>query len=192
MSRNIWLVQSGKFRKEPKPEEEILGFSHIVDLDYMGAAEFEFEFDSGTSSNNPLYNGMRRIVKNSDNYDFFEITKRKDALGRKLYLYCNKDESEELIPLVREFAKNDYAKRGTGFCRYLKASAEALETDKYLKNFWWDIKNDFILVFGEEHKELIRNHVEVMRQQCPELFPKPKTGLIQKLLSLLDNAKFCK
>ncbi len=185
-SIRIWLVQTGIWRKE-KCEDE-LTLEKYIDLTYMGAAEYEMEFDSNSGKlRNPLYLSLERIFLDKENYEFYPLPKRKDAYGNQLYLYCKKDMVEELKPFVRKLLDGKIKTKNGPSVSYVKASIEDIEKYPKMKNFWWDIKNDYFIFYGEDKFEKINDSLDSFFEENKEkLLPKikkqKKSSIIKRFL----------
>ncbi len=144
-----WLVQAGVFKHDI---EEITGRKSIIDLNYMGSAEFEW---------GALPQSTKRMLTNIDFYDVFTFPQYVNAQGEQLMVYAPKMFIEHISEIVEELA--------TGNCR-LK---EICTLPKYLKgektyhyaDFWWDIENDFYIFFGEQKRDLVLAAQNAMRER---------------------------
>lgn len=185
----MYLIQTGKFRNKPKEEMEILGFSHIINLKEMFAAEFEMvsTYINGKQEfKNPLWLSLRRFIKERSNYTYIKVPDKKDVLGNEMYVYCKKEDEEEVLNAVKELLKKEYCKRPIGLRAYMQAKKEVLSKDIYddsyickYQNFWWDIENDVLMFFGKDKIDKIDDILDVMHEKWKdELFPK-KTFLIK-------------
>lgn len=201
--KNMWLVQKGKFKNENEIDntQEVIGFSHIADLAYMGAAEFEAIWSNSQQKIvNPLAVSLKRFVKNRENYQYNKVTKLKDALDNQMYVYCNNEDTQEAISAVRKLAKGEPCKRYHGVDSYLRASKEDLIKDmnesKYLRmkmDFWWDIENDILIFFGEDKMEKINGVLDILHEKWKdELFPPVKNNIITKIKMLFSRKKYVK
>lgn len=182
----MWLLQTGTWKTNVEENEEIIGFSHFVNLHYMGAAEYEIKSHCGEMVN-PLALSLERIYMNKNDFDFFPMLKRKDALGRQMYVYCRKEQAEEIKKLIREQIKHEYVKRPALLGLYLNKSAEQLEdvTNVRLREFWWDIENDAVIFFGENRKEQIQLVVDTLYEKNK---PAEKPSFLKKVRNLFKKA----
>ena len=145
-----WLVQSGVFKDDI---EEINGRNSIVNLNYMGSAEFEW---------GALPQSTQRMLTNIDFYDVFPFPQYENTKGEPLMVYAPKMFIEHIAQIVDELAqgKNYRLKERCTLPEYLKGE----RTYNYA-NFWWDIENDFYIFFGEEKKELVLEAQRSMRER---------------------------
>ena len=188
--KDMWLVQSGHFINNDKEKKS---FDDYIWLDYMGAAEFEIEnvyINGKYESKNPLCLSLKRIIKDRENYQWVKMLKRKDGLGNQMYIYCKSEDIEEAKVAVRGLINGKETKRPCGLWGYIRLSGEKIEEKgDRIKNFWWDIKNDIFIVFGEDKVELINEALDKNYEKWKdELFPTPKK------ISFIDKIKaiFCK
>ena len=185
--KSIYYVQTGTF----KIPEEIDGFDSIVDLNYMGAAEFEqciVREDGKYVTKNPLYLSLKRILKNRNDYAFSKIVKRKNTKGEPMYVFCKKEETVDTISGIRELIKKDYTcKRGIHLTSYFERTLEELENPN-LTNFWWDIENDFFFFFGDEKKNMLTIAMDHLYQEWKDEFEgKKKVSFFKKLSKIFSK-----
>lgn len=153
--REPWLVQAGKFKNIEVPKT----IDDVVELKYMGAAEFEMElvYENGKNElKNPLFLSIKRMAKYQNDYEFVEIPNKKDAAGNQMYIYCKKEDIEVCKSYAIEMLKKESCKRATLLPRYYNLTKDDIEYGNYI-NFWWDIKNDFFIFFGDEKVEVLKN-----------------------------------
>lgn len=184
---NLYLIQTGTFTYP----NEIDGIDSIIDLTLMGAAEFEIEtvYENGRYvSKNPLNLSLKRILKNRENYNFAKITRRKNTKGEQMYVYCKTNETEETIRQIRELIKKDYTcKRSIYLTQYFKRTPEELD-NPFVKNFWWDIHNDFFIFFGEEKMKMLNSAMNNLYEKWKDEFkPKEKASFMKKLLNIFKK-----
>lgn len=178
MTTKMNLIQRGTFNNN-LPLNKITGFDSICQLHYMGAAEYEC---------GALPKSLKRIVKNSDSYEF---KKTKGSILRNykkenliIYYSKNNEDSfniEEYINLIKKNAKgNHYTKLSSGLEYYLRNNLDENTFDfSWTKldtvNFWWDIENDLFFFFGESKQEQILKMIECLHEKWKdELFPQTK------------------
>lgn len=129
----FFLIQRGTFNKEGK---FLTGSDGVVNLDYMGSAEFEW---------GAIPKAYRRLMYHFEEYEIFNTgiyTPEHD----ELMLLCKKDCSEHLIQAVREFTQQPYRlKEYSELEKVPKARKEDKSYDGRRSNFWWciDIKNSY-------------------------------------------------
>ena len=160
MEKQMWLLQTGSWKHNIDETKEVEGFSHFVFLHYMGAAEYEMKncyLDGKNGLYNPLYLSLKRMYEQKDSFDYFKMVKRKDALGRQMYIYCRKEDEEWAKEAVREQIKKEWVKRPALLGAYLKKTQEELENanPRFIREFWWDIENDVLIFFGDDKIEKI-------------------------------------
>lgn len=138
---DLWLIQRGTF-KDIRPED-IEGMDSLIRWSYMGSAEFEF---------GALPESLRRIVSGHKGYEFVEIPEIKDKNGDTLRVYCKTSEREDAVAAANHLATVEHGyKELAGVKSYIDGLFNLYITG----NFWWDIKNDFFLMFGEEKQQLV-------------------------------------
>lgn len=147
---NCRLVQSGVFRKNIA---EITGRKSIIDLNYMGAAEFEW---------GALPESTQRMLTNIDFYDVFTFPQYVNTEGEPLMVYAPRMFIDHITKIVEELAKgeNYYLKERCTLPEYLNGEITYNYTD-----FWWDIQNDFYIFFGEEKRDLVLAAQTAMRER---------------------------
>ena len=191
--REMWLVQTGSFRKNIEKMESV---DDIVELRYMGAAEFEgtFTYVNGKSELvNPLWLSLRRMIRDREEFEFVKMLKRKNALSEQMYIYCRSENVENTKAAVRKFLKGEPCKISTGITRYLDATWEDLAEDKELdrrhyRDFYWDIENDVFIFWGEENMEKIKTVLEYKYNEWKtDLFPEVKKSVFEKIMALLKK-----
>ncbi len=178
---NIWLIQTGKWFEDYNENQTC--FSKRIDFDFMGAAEFEQEWD-GSKLVNPLFHSLKRMSLSRDSYEFIPIPNRKDARGNILYVYCKKDYEISLVKEVIKLMDGKIQTKLSPRVNYAKASLEDLEKHRYV-NFWWDIKNDFFVFYGEDKVKEINDSFDEFIETHSDIFPKKaKKNLFAKFLDL--------
>lgn len=142
------LVQSGKFKDDI---EEITGRKSIVDLNYMGSAEFEW---------GALPQSTQRMLTNIDFYDIFTFPQYVNAQGEPLMIYAPKMFIEHISGIVDELAtgKNYHLQERCTLPAYLKG-------ERSYEDFWWDIENDFYIFFGDQKRDLVLAAQKAMREK---------------------------
>lgn len=150
----LWLIQRGRFKDVLR--ENITGIDSLLKFDYMGAAEFEF---------GALPKSLRRMIEANDGlYDFLEVTSVKDKDKNTARVYCKREETSAVIEAVKTLSRNDYGyKEAALMNKYIKEGAES--DDYFSCNFWWDIENDFFIVFGDEKQELLQIAIDRMKEK---------------------------
>ena len=147
-----WLVQSGISKNN---NEEITGINSIIDLNYMGSAEFEW---------NALPQSTQRMLTNIEFYDVFTFPQYVNGNGEELMVYAPRMFIEHIAEIVENLANgslNGNLKEWCNLSDYLKGKERAYKH----ANFWWDIENDFYIFFGKEKKELVLEAQRAMRER---------------------------
>lgn len=126
----FWLIQRGTFLEKGK---YLTGTDGVVELDYMGSAEFEW---------GAIPKAYRRLMYNFSEYEVFH-TEIYTPEHEELMLFCKKDCKDEIMQTIREFIEKPY---------HLQEYSELEKVPKARKgdtsyngrhsNFWWciDIK----------------------------------------------------
>lgn len=86
--QKCWLVQSGVFKDNIK---ELTNLESIIDLNYMGSANFEF---------GALPQSLRRMLTNIEFYDVFAFPEYKNIQGESLMVYAPKMFIEHISKIV--------------------------------------------------------------------------------------------
>lgn len=179
-----WLVQTGKFNKNINSPKSI---DDLIELKYMGAAEFEMEltYENGKSElKNPLFLSIKRMARFQKEYEFVKMLKRKDSLGNQMYIYCKKEDVEECKEYVRKMVEKESCKRATLLPKYYNLSRSDVASGKYI-NFWWDIKNDFFIFFGDDKIELFKEMFTAYEERFHDEFYPPTA--FSKFKKFLQN-----
>lgn len=142
----LYLVQRGKLHAG-EHFERFTGSKDnaFVELDYMGAAEFEW---------GAIPKAYRRIF---DKFDEFELIKTDLVTneGKFFYLFCKKDRYEDTLACIKEYIENPYTLHEySHLSEHFKKQVDNFSwSNNYKKtDFWWDIVNDWIgfLAGGEK------------------------------------------
>lgn len=152
-----YLIQRGSFKKISGPAT---GFDMLVNLDYMGSAEFEF-------GNIP--NSMKRICERIEHIQMID-TGFSSFDHLDLYVICVND-VKDLLQNYVEFLVTDHIhlKERTN----LKESINGIDSigrhvrfDPYIRTmFWWDIENDWMLVLGESNAKNVVTGVKKVAER---------------------------
>lgn len=126
-----YLIQRGKFEDRDYKK----GLDSIVELDYMGAAEFEF---------GALPKSLANIRNRIQYYIYFDI-----SIGTNVVtVFCYKDKKDEIRDYLNLLADGKMTlHERSDFDNWIHPS-------KYYQskiNFWWDIEND--LMFWKHNPE---------------------------------------
>ena len=142
----MYLIQRG-YRKNSDDFTGLTGPNGLIELDYMGAAEFEW----GT-----IPASYRRIMGEYENYVFHK-TKLINVNGCPLWLYCHKDKATEVERCISEYVKSWYkTKEFTNLDSHFSPETvkHSIGQRKFeLKtNFWWDVEkyHDWMAFIGAD------------------------------------------
>jgi len=146
-----YLVQRAKFKKDVS---ENTGIDSILNLDYMGSAEFEFG-----SLPKSLKEMCSKIAK-------IKVTMVKDVInykGQRLCLICSDDQVEDITKFFKAESGRDSRpyrlKEYSGISEAVSgidSHGKPIEDDSYYTcQFWWDIDNHWMACFGKENAEKV-------------------------------------
>ncbi len=162
-----WLIQRGKFREEPIKNKN--GLYSIISLDLMTSGEFYDEY---------LNNSLNRMITNFSSYEMLE-TSIRDKRNTPMYIFYNKEIIDRRCILDSiELLKNDCnLKEWCGLNSYLNGTSSFSRND-----FWWDIRNDYFVFFG--NKDLILNTMHEMDidKRLESMIKNDKSNFIKKLI----------
>lgn len=133
MNDRFWLIQRGSFN-DPKTATEFLGGSakHLINPDYMGAAEFEF---------GAIPKAYRRILGQYDQFSLHK-TDMTNLRGVPLYLFCKDTQYELILAELKVYIRTVYhTKEWTNMEVHFNEELQRYGATKHkLKtNFWWCI-----------------------------------------------------
>ena len=177
-----YLIQRGTIRDIK--ETEIYGLDSLISYDYMGSAEFEW---------GALPNSLKRMTASWTNYECVQVPDINspdknimDADGNILYVICNKDQKDEIIIAINEFASKKYnnTKEFVGLHDYITCK------QRLKVNFWWDINNDWMCCFSEG---LARKLVIAINMVCVKHSQSVNTSIVamsDRIICLYSNIKF--
>lgn len=118
----------GGLRNGGLTDEAMSLLRNIFSFDYMGAAEFEF---------GALPNALSKIAKNTDKYQTFAISmKTKEGNEKDVYIICARTDSDEIISLLKLFAKNEYGRK-TPHTKERVGLQDAINEAKYSRAKGW-------------------------------------------------------
>lgn len=96
----LYLIQRGTFNDIKKKDYKgLIGKDCLIDLDYMGSAEFEW----GATPK-----AYRRIMAQKEDYIFHYCNTIKDHKGKILVVYCKKENAEEIEKAIKEYIDKPY------------------------------------------------------------------------------------
>lgn len=134
------LIQRGSFRDLKKEYNSLTGRDGLIDLDYMGSAEFEC---------GAIPRSYRRIMGNRDKYIFHYCHDIKDYRGKIMVIFCEKQYAEKIEAEMKRFIKEHYHLK-----EFVTIHDHLEGKDKYLlsKDFWWcidyTVTGDWMAWFG--------------------------------------------
>lgn len=103
------------------------GIDSVLNFDYMGSAEFEFD---------ALPQSLKRIRNEISDYHQYEFTLN----GKKVNVFCNNKNYTEIYNMIKDLADDKYRlKEYCDFRHFIYFSPHMLKSD-----FWWDIENDYM------------------------------------------------
>lgn len=127
---NFWLIQRGFF-KETSTSHTVL--DEVVNLDYMGAAEFEW---------GALPKAYRRMMYHFSEYEVFH-TEIYTPEHDELMVFCKTDCVTEVIPAIHQFIEQPYSlKEYSDLEKVPKAKKDDTSYNRRRSNFWWCIDDD--------------------------------------------------
>ena len=146
-----YLVQRAKFKKDVV---ENTGIDSILNLDYMGSAEFEF---------GSLPKSLKEMCEKIAN---LKVTMVKDVInykGQRLCLVCSDDQVEDITKFFkaetdrssREYRLKEYSGISEAVSGKDSRGEPVKEDGYYTVEFWWDIDNNWMACFGKENAEKV-------------------------------------
>lgn len=139
MKDTFWLIQRGEFRNNLDSAISFLGGSNsnLIDLDYMGAAEFEW---------GAIPKAYRRIMGQFEKYSL-HVTDLVTVGVVPFCLYCRNDRYEVILDAIKKYLNEPYQlKEWSNMCSHFTATPTddfpmAKKHIKYERqtNFWWCI-----------------------------------------------------
>lgn len=149
--RHPYLIQRAKI----KTRDTTLVLSRVVDLDYMGAAEFEF---------GALPKSLRRIEASLDKTNLLTLKEIKEGKRPlRVFSYFSPEEVEEYTKYLQEIRENKRRlKEPVSFSNGVTAYGD--------DDFWWDIENDAMFSFDQK----FMNNIQVYLKNSLALMNKEK------------------
>ena len=136
MKNKFWLIQRGKFNDLAKATKFLGGSQeHLIDPDYMGAAEFEW---------GAIPKAYRRIMGQFDKYSL-HVTDLITTGGVPFCLYCRDDRYEVILNAIKVYLKEHYQlKEWSNMHAHFEPTPTGEWSRKHHKyelqtNFWWCI-----------------------------------------------------
>lgn len=134
MGKYFWLIQRGSFRALDTAEKFLGGSSeHLIDPDYMGAAEFEW---------GAIPKAYRRIMGQYEQYSL-HVTDMVTTGGVPFCLYCADSRYDQILCEIKVYLKEHYPlKEWTNMETHFEAGCpfgEDYRRHQLKTNFWWCI-----------------------------------------------------
>ncbi len=144
----FYLIQRGKFNKDGNG---LTGRDGVVDLDYMGSAEFEF---------GAIPRSFRRIMHNFNNY-VYTSTGIYTKENNELILFSNQESSSEILEGLISFISNPYyLKEYSELEKIPNSSTKDTGLTKLRTDFWWCIEfNKDWMAFLNSNRELFERGI---------------------------------
>ena len=128
--KRFYLIQRGNFKNEGK---SLTGSDGVVNLDYMGATEFEW---------GAIPKAYRRMMYQFTEYEVFN-TGIYTPEHEELMVFCRKDCSAEVIQAIRHFIEHPYGlKEYSDLEKVPRATKIDRSYSRRCCNFWWCIDID--------------------------------------------------
>lgn len=129
------------------------GIKRIIDLEYMG----QFEYEGNTI---PI---SRMFIEYYKEYYYFYPTQIFTKDGNQMYIYANgnlvNDKLKENQNFISSLAKFNI-ERNFSLWEYINKNSEDC-----LYDFWWNIEGDYLILFGEDKKDLINLFINECHQR---------------------------
>ena len=151
-------LQKGKFLINNIDElvnipEDKNGIKRIIELEYMG----QFEYEGNTIPISRMF-----IEYYKDDYYFYP-TQIFNKDGNQMYIYANgnivNDKLKENPNFISSLAKFNI-ERNFSLWEYINKDSE-----ECLYDFWWNIEADYLILFGEDKKDLINLFINECHQR---------------------------
>lgn len=154
--RKPYLVQRGAIHR-PLGKYEGVKLTSAVDMDYMGAAEFEF---------GALPLSLRRIQAQMQLFQQYKLDSHKvtceghDYVLRVFANFDTDEQKEQYEGWLHEIAADTVRlKEHTGFEIHGRGT-NFPKIDRFGTDFWWDIKNDVMFSFDKNFMNRIERHLK--------------------------------
>ena len=148
MQMNFYLIQRGKFNEDGN---ELTGRDGVVNLDYMGSAEFEF---------GAIPRSYKRIMYDFDKY-VYTSTGIYTKENNELILFSNKKMSNEILKGLTSFINDPYhLKEYSELEKIPNSSINDTGFEKLSTDFWWCIEfNKDWMAFLNSNRELFEKGI---------------------------------
>lgn len=143
-----YLIQRGKFKSVKGP---VTGIDMLIDLDYMGSAEFEF---------GALLKSLKKMCKEADLFEVYPTGFcRIDKLG--LFIICKSVDKDTVMGYIEKLTLNMYRLKEISYL------PEALvpERDYQRFDFWWDIDNQYMFCLGKKNAKNVIKAIKAVREK---------------------------
>lgn len=152
MRNTFWLIQRGKLNKEGG--SSLLGRDGVVNLDYMGSAEFEF---------GAIPYAFWRMMYNFEEYTLFDS--EVDVVGkRRLLVFGKKSNQDKIANAIQDFVREPYHLKEYSDLDNLARVADISKPWTICHTrFWWCIDRDDCgewMAFLEEDSEKIYSAIQ--------------------------------
>ena len=129
------------------------GIKRIIDLEYMG----KFEYEGNAIPISRLF-----IEYYKEDYYFYP-TQIFNKDGNQMYIYANgnlvNDKLKQNPNFISSLAKFNI-ERNFSLWEYINKDLE-----ECLYDFWWNIEGDYLILFGEDKKDLINLFINECHQR---------------------------
>lgn len=131
MRTHFYLIQRGKFNNDKlKTAFTLTGRNGLIELDYMGAAEFEW---------GAIPKAFARIMRQYDKYSL-HVTDITTRTGMPFCLYCRDDRYGIILSAIKEYIANPYQlKEWSNLTEHFKEHVGRWDKHALQTNFWWCI-----------------------------------------------------
>lgn len=146
----MYLVQRGNFRdnvvKNVTKETCLTGKNGLIDLDYMGSAEFEF---------GAIPASFRIIMYEMEKYSLFPNV-FYTVRGVPVNVFCRNDQRHDIVKTIHDYIedcdpktiRHYRLKEPIYFEHHMIDWYSTNDCFKRYYNFWWDIRNQFMFFTG--------------------------------------------
>jgi hypothetical protein len=136
--KKTYLLQRGTI----EDRDYKTGFDSIVNLGYMGAAEYEF---------GAIHESLQRIRKNVNNFTYLDVP----IFGKTITVFCDDSQKSEIKVLLTKLGNGEINTKGVSyFNHYVNPSEHDISWQKKHPlevDFWWDLDND--IMFWRKYPE---------------------------------------
>lgn len=145
-----FLIQEGYFKNISA--QNVTGIDSIIEWRYMGSSEFEW---------GALPESLHRIVNDIANYSFYNVESVKDISGNCMKIFSKKQNQQDYVAEAISVSKEPYGYQEYCHLKDYVTNATYPNGTTYCAdicnpNFWWDIRNDYFIFFGDDHQEALQ------------------------------------